>query len=116
MSQQQSVIEQAFQLIIEGYTKSEIRAKLGLDRQQWAAVLESPKLRKLFDVPVSSAYGLINEIETELFNSIEAYNLLKDKKGVNVAKERLILNQRIENLSFRYKNFIMPIKHKKEDK
>jgi len=113
---QPSVIEQAFQLIIEGYTKSEIRAKLGLDRSQWAAVLESPKLRKLFDVPVSSAYGLINEIEIELFNSIEAYNLLKGKKGVTVAKERLILNQRIENLSFRYKNFIMPIKHKKEDK
>ncbi len=112
---QPSVIEQAFQLIIEGYTKSEIRAKLGLDRSQWAAVLESPKLRKLFDVPVSSAYGLINEIEIELFNTIDAYNSLKEKKGAT-AKERLILSQRIENLSFRYKNFIMPIKHKKEDK
>ena len=113
---QPSVIEQAFQLIIEGYTKSEIRAKLGLDRSQWAAVLESPKLRKLFDVPVSSAYGLINEIEIELFNALEAYNSLRGKKGVSVVKERLLLSQRIENLSFRYKNFIMPIKHKKEDK
>lgn len=62
------------------------------------------------------------EIEMDNFpeyyalNTIDAYNSLKEKKGATVAKERLILSQRIENLSFRYKNFIMPIKHKKEDK
>lgn len=113
---QSSAIEQAFQLIIEGYTKSEIRAKLGLDRAQWAAVIESPRLRKMFDVPVASAYGLIHEIENELFDSISLYNSLKGKKGVSVVKERAELSKRIDNLSFRYKNFIMPIKHKKEDR
>ena len=113
--EEDNIVERVFQLIIEGNTKSEIRAKIGMDRPQYAKLLESPKLRKLFDVPVTSATGLIGEMEQELFDCLRIYHSLKDKKGIKAVEERRLMSQRIENLSVRYTNFILPVKHKRDE-
>lgn len=104
--------EKAFQLIVEGYTKSEIRAHLGLSAMQWAAVIESPQMRKLFTLPSVSAFGLAAEIEEELFSALRAYNSM----DIDITdKEREVLAKRIDKLSHRYSTFLLPITHKRHD-
>ncbi len=107
----QSTIQKAFKLIIEGNTKSEIRAQLGLDKTQWSSVLASTKLKQLFDVPVASPEGLIHEIEEELWETLELYN----SKNKSNRKNRGLLHKRIQVLSARYSCFLLPIKPTKRD-
>ena len=105
-----SIIEKIFTLVVEGYTKTEIRVKLGLSYNQWQDILSSTEMKQLFYMPIVSPLGLIEEIEQELWSAIKMYNS-KDDINLPVNDGKFVLYQRIEQLSKRYISFVVPTKN-----